>query len=138
MGVLLRRRLEIGDLLDQAIDEFGILYGELVQLQTAIVRQAGNLSSPPNSSRYPAAPPWVAESKTAEVLRNRLAMELAEHSSGGANQTILGPVTSRETLVKIFTKQHASVRKEEAPPPAAGDSKVEPAREATDPKWVER
>jgi hypothetical protein len=46
----------------------------------------------------------VAESFVKEAFRNRLAMELAEHSSGGGNETILGPVRSRETLLSTFRK----------------------------------
>lgn len=107
MSELLQRRLEIGDMLDQVIDELGVQFGLLNQVNKAIGRQAGSgKNSPPNIAMYTGAPSWIAESWTAEVLRNRLAMELAEHSGGGGNQTILGPVKNRETLVEVFSKNH--------------------------------
>jgi len=92
---LLERQLELVDLLDQVVDELGVQYGELVMLQGAIARQL------PRESVMPA---WITESWLKEALRNRLAMELAEHSSGSGNQTILGPVMSRETLLASFQR----------------------------------
>ena len=92
MEKLMKRQLDIVDMMDQIIDELGVQYGLLVAVNTELSRK---LSAPS---------PLVAESWTAEVLRNRLSMEVAEHSSGGANQSILGPVKSRETLLSVFRK----------------------------------
>jgi len=92
---LLDQLLEHADLLDQVVDELGVQYGQLVDLQKAIARKL------PRQSVMPA---WVSESWLKEVFRNRLAMELAEQSSGGGNETILGQVKSRETLLSIFRK----------------------------------
>lgn len=102
MSTLLRRRADIGTRLDQEIDELGRLYGMLVEVQQAIGEQLyreGGFGG--------VAPAWLSETRTAEALRNRLAMELAEHSSGGGNETVLGPVRSRETLAAVFEKDHA-------------------------------
>jgi len=101
MSTLLRRRADIGTRLDQEIDELGRLYGMLVEVQGAIGQELYNTGACPGN-----APAWLSETRTAEALRNRLAMELAEHSSGGGNETVLGPVRSRETLVEVFGKDH--------------------------------
>ncbi len=102
MGALVRRRETIGARMDQTIDELGRLYGELTETQQAIGSQLYREGACPGN-----APAWISETRTAEVLRNRLAMELAEHSSGPGNETVLGPVKSRETLAEIFAKDHA-------------------------------
>ncbi|MHB1011949.1 MAG: hypothetical protein ACYC37_03470 [Desulfobacteria bacterium] len=104
MSKLIQRRAEIGARLDQTIDELGRLYGELVKVQTEVGRKLYNQGGYGCS-----LPAWVSEVRTAEVLRNRLAMELAEHSSGPGNETVLGPVRSREALAKIFETDHAGV-----------------------------
>ena len=104
MGTLLRRRADIGTRLDQEIDELGRLYGMLVEVQGAIGQELYNKGACPGN-----APAWISETRTAEALRNRLAMELAEHSSGPGNETVLGPVRSRETLASVFEKDHAGV-----------------------------
>jgi hypothetical protein len=101
IGALVRRRTEIGARLDQTIDEVGRLYGELVNVQGTIGAELYAAGACPGN-----APAWISETRTAEVLRNRLAMELAEHSSGPGNETVLGPVRSRETLAKIFETDH--------------------------------
>ncbi len=92
MEKLMKRQLEIVDMMDQVSDELGVQYGLLVAVNSELSRK---LSAPS---------PLVAEPWVKEAFRNRLAAELAEHSSGGGNQTILGPVTSRETLLSIFRK----------------------------------
>jgi len=104
MGALVRRRAAIGDRLDQTIDELGRLYGELTQVQAEIGNELYNQGGYGCS-----LPAWISESRTAEIFRNRLAMELAEHSSGGGNETILGPIASRDTLAATFAKHHAGV-----------------------------
>jgi hypothetical protein len=104
IGALVRRRAAIGDRLDQTIDELGRLYGELAQVQTEIGKELYN-----QGGYGCALPGWISESRTAEILRNRLSMELAEHSSGSGNESVLGPVASRETLSNIFAKDHGGV-----------------------------
>jgi hypothetical protein len=104
MSELLKRRLEIGDMLDQVIDELGVQYGLLVEVQTAIGQVLYATGACPGN-----APAWIGELTSAEILRNRLAMELAEHSSGGGNETVLGRVTSRETLASVFAKHHVGL-----------------------------
>jgi hypothetical protein len=101
MGALVRRREMIGARMDQTIDELGRLYGDLTETQRAIGQELYNTGACPGNH-----PAWISEVHTAEVLRNRLAMELAEHSSGGGNETVLGPVRSRETLASVFEKDH--------------------------------
>jgi len=92
MEKLMKRQLDIVDKMDQVIDELGLQYGLLVEVNAELSRK---LSAPS---------PLVAEPWVKEALRNRLAMELAEHSSGGGNETILGPVKYRETLLSVFRK----------------------------------
>ena len=92
MEKLMKRQLDIVDTMDQVIDELGVQYGLLVAVNAELSRK---LSAPSQL----VAEPWVKE-----AFRNRLAMELAEHSSGGGNETILGPVKSRDTLLSVFRK----------------------------------
>lgn len=104
MSELLRQRLEIAHLIDQLADELGVQFGELNKVNHAIGQKIYN------AGNYGASPPaFLSEAFTAEVLRNRLAAELSEHSSGGGNESVLGPVVSRETLVSLFAKNHAGV-----------------------------
>ena len=123
MRGLLRRRLEIADMLDQVIEELGVQYGELVKIQAEI--GGGLIKAAPPGRDNLFLPSWITESRTAEVLRNRLAMELTEHSQGRGNSSILGPVTARESIVEVFTRDSAGIEKTAPPRPAA------PPREET-------
>jgi hypothetical protein len=102
---LTKHRIGIGAELDQLINRLGELYGQLIQLHTAVGRKViypAVLS--PNTSHIPQ---WISEHRNAELFRNRLAMELAEHSSGGGRESILGPVYPSDSLEAVFAAQHA-------------------------------
>lgn len=92
---LLGQQLDLVDMLDQVIDELGLQYGVLVEIQEEIAKKL---------HRQSVMPEWVSESWRKEVFRGRLAAELAEHSSGGGNESIFGPAKSQETLLSIFRK----------------------------------
>ncbi len=95
---LLEQQLELVDLLDLVIDEMGVQYGNLVKLQAAIGK---NL----HSRLAGGVPPmWISENWLKEALRNRLAMEFAEHSSGGGREAIFGEVRNRDSLLETFKK----------------------------------
>lgn len=111
LSELFRERLEIGDMLDQVIDELGVQFGLLVKVQTAIGKKLYATGVCPGNH-----PAWIGELTSAEILRNRLAAEVAEHSSGGGNESVFGRVTSRETLASIFAKHHVGLAERAAAP----------------------
>lgn len=130
MSELLRRDLEIMGLMDQNAKVTGALLGKLVQGRREIGRKLYRPSSSPSGTPGQ-LPRWISEAYIAEILRNRLAAELAEHSQGGANQSVLGPVTFRGSLVELTTHDHASIEKSEGAPPPARPSAGGGSGEAT-------
>lgn len=101
LASLLRKREEIGKEMDRVIDILGGLYGELSKLNRDLSRHNEVCAGGP--------PQWISETWSAEILRNRLAQEVAEHSTGGARQSVQGDVHWVHSLEDAFKKNHVAL-----------------------------
>lgn len=106
MSAQLRRREALCARLDQTIEEFGRLYGELSQVQKEIGQQLFQ-----EAAFGGAMPAWLADSTTNYRLRQRLAVACSPHSPGGANESPFGLVQCRLTLAEIAVKDHGAIVK---------------------------
>ena len=99
LSELLREREKAGADLDELCDLNGDAYRRLSELQQKIGRILYGEGK--------AAPAWLSDRLTGEILMARLAKEIAPHSAGGAGESSVGPVKYQDSILCTFQKNHA-------------------------------
>lgn len=99
LSELLREREKDGVDLDELFD----LVGDVVRRLSEHQQKIGSILY----GEGKAAPAWLSDKLTGEIILARLAKEIAPHSAGGAGESSVGPVTYKDSILCTFQKNHA-------------------------------